>query len=77
MASISIAPQVLATSGLFVCDDVQMSVGAWIPTGVVTADLRATYKGTGLPFAGRFANAVAPRPRQSASTGITSTSPPV
>jgi hypothetical protein len=71
MASMSIEPRVLVTSGLFVCDDVRTSTGSWMPTGVVTADLRATNQGTGLPFA------VSPRHNQGTSTGIKATSPPV
>jgi hypothetical protein len=71
MASMSIEPRVLATSGLFVRDDAQTSTGSWMPTGVVTADLRATYQGTGLPFA------VSPRHNKGTSTGIKATSPPV
>jgi len=77
MMSISFEPQVLATSGLSVCDDVRTSTGSWIPTGVVTADLRATFQGTGLPFAGRYVNAVTPRQHKGTSTGISTTSPPV
>jgi hypothetical protein len=71
MDSMSIAPRVLATSGLFVCDDVRTSTGSWIPTGVVTADLRVTFQGTGLPFA------ASPRHNQGTSTGISTTGPPV
>lgn len=77
MASISIEPQVLATSGLYVCDDMRPRTGSWIPTGVVTADLRASFQGTGVPFAGRTPNAVTPRQHKGTSTGITTTSPPV
>jgi len=47
------------------------STGSWIPTGVVTADLRVTFQGTGLPFA------ASPRHNQGTSTGITDTGPPV
>ena len=77
MASNSIEPQVLATSGLYVCDDMRTSTGSWIPTGVVTADLRASFQGTGVPFAGRVSDAVAPRQHKGTSTGIRTSSPPV
>ena len=44
-------------------------------SGVVSADISATYQGTGLPFAG--VNAVAPRVRKGISSGTTTWSPPV
>lgn len=81
MESTSTAPQVLLTSGACARERVLPSTGAWIPTGVVTADLRATLHGTGMPFAGRPAAAVAPRvttPQYKNSvTGITTSGPPV
>ena len=85
MASNSIEPQVLATSGLYVCDDMRTTTGSWIPTGVVTADLRVSFQGTGVPFfqgtgvpfAGRNSAAVAPRQHKGTSTGIRTSSPPV
>jgi len=77
MASNNIEPQVLATSGLYVCDDMRTFTGSWIPTGVVTADLRASFQGTGVPFAGRVSAAVTPRQHKGTSTGIRTSSPPV
>jgi len=82
MESTSTAPQVLLTSGVCARDRVLAADGAWIPTGVVTADLWATLHGTGMSFAGRPATAGAPRvttPRQykNSVTGITTSGPPV
>jgi len=79
MASTSIAPQVLRTFGASACGHAHRSTGAWIPTGVVTADLYTSLKGTGAPFAGRsFAVIVAtPRPRQNSVSGIKTSGPPV
>jgi hypothetical protein len=82
MAITSTAPQVLPTSGACAREYVRPSTGAWIPTGVVTADLRATLHGTGMPFSGSFVPAAAgrvttPRPRKNSVTGITTSGPPV
>ena len=77
MASNSIEPQVLATSGLYVCDDMRTTTGSWIPTGVVTADLRVSFQGTGVPFACRNTAADPTRQHKATSTGIRTSSPPV
>jgi hypothetical protein len=84
MASISPAPQVLTTSGARVCEYVRPSTGAWIPTGVVTADGQGTAQGTRMPsvgtaaFLGRTSVHVSfPRPQKNSVSGITTTSPPV
>lgn len=74
MASTSIAPQVLQTSGVFACEYATRTTGAWIPTGVVTADLQSMHLGTGAPFAARV---VTPRPQKNSVSGITTSSPPV
>jgi hypothetical protein len=81
MESISPTPQVLLTSGACAREYVRPSTGAWIPTGVVTADLPGTLHGTGMPFIGRTAPVVAlvatPRPRKNSVSGITTSGPPV
>jgi hypothetical protein len=82
MESTSTAPQVLLTSGVCARDHVLAADGAWIPTGVVTADLWATIHGTGMSFAGRppvVGATRVPTPRQykSSVTGITTLGPPV
>lgn len=49
-------------------------------SGVVSADLSATYQVTGLPFAGlvdAIGVAVAPRTREGGPSGTTTWSPPV
>ena len=49
-------------------------------SGVVSADISATYQGTGLPFAGlvvAFGADVAPRTRKGGISGTTTWSPPV
>jgi hypothetical protein len=79
MAMTSTAPQVLQTSGASAREQAHRSTGAWIPTGVVTADLYTSFQGTGAPFAGRD-HAVAvttPRPRNSSVSGIKTSGPPV
>jgi hypothetical protein len=77
MAITSTAPQVVLTSGASACGHAHRSTGAWMPTGVVTADLYASLQGTGA--SGRsFAVAVAtPRPQQNSVSGIKTSGPPV
>ena len=80
MGSTSIAPQVLQTSGVFACEYATRTTGAWMPTGVVTADLQILHQGTGAPFAGLAASAarvVTPRPQKNSVSGLTTSSPPV
>jgi hypothetical protein len=82
MESTSLAPQVLPTSGACAREYVRPSTGAWIPTGVVTADLRTTLHGTGMSFVGRTVPAAAPRvtttrPRKNSVSGISTSGPPV
>ena len=74
MAALSAAPQVLRTSGAFACP----RAGAWIPMGVVMADLQHPYQGSGLSFAGsNVVPAATPRARKTSVSGITTSSPPV
>jgi hypothetical protein len=79
MASNSTAPQVLQTFGASVCGHARRSIGAWIPTGVVTADLHVQLQGTGMPFAGStyVASVPAPRLRKNSVSGIKTSGPPV
>jgi hypothetical protein len=79
MASTSTAPQVLRTSGASVCGHARRSIGAWIPTGVVTADVHVWLQGTGMSFAGStyVATVPAPRLRKNSVSGIKTSGPPV